>query len=116
MTNNSISLVGRAGQDPKAFEFNGKKKVVFSLGVREHKTNESGEQVASTMWVEVHAWNGIGDQVMSAISKGRQVTVEGRLAMNSFMSKTDTGEQIKKTVPIVRLSNFKISESKSQSD
>ncbi|MFN8552531.1 MAG: single-stranded DNA-binding protein [Candidatus Obscuribacterales bacterium] len=42
-----------------------------------------------TMWVNVDAWNGLGDRVLQTITKGREVVVNGRPAMSTYSKNSD---------------------------
>jgi len=102
--NNSITIVGYVGQAPHAVTFgdSGNKVVKFSVAVREFASNDGADK---TMWIDVDAWNGLGDRVLKGISKGREVLVTGRLAMSSFTKEID-GVKVQVTKPVVKLSSF----------
>jgi single stranded DNA-binding protein len=102
--NNSITIVGYVGQNPKSVSFGdtGNKVVKFSVAVKEFSSN-SDEQ--KTMWVDVDAWNGLGERVLATITKGREVVVNGRLALSSY-NKEVNGEKVQMTKPVIKLTNF----------
>jgi single stranded DNA-binding protein len=102
--NNSITIVGYVGQNPKSVSFGdtGNKVVKFSVAVKDFSSN-SDEQ--KTMWVDVDAWNGLGERVLSTITKGREVVVNGRLALSSYY-KDVNGEKVQMTKPVIKLTSF----------
>ncbi|HEY9683268.1 MAG TPA: single-stranded DNA-binding protein [Drouetiella sp.] len=101
--NNSITLVGHVGQAPHAVSFSdtNNKVVKFSIAVKEFAQGEEDK----TMWVDVDAWNGLGERAISTITKGREVVVSGRLALSTF-TKEVKGEKIQMTKPVVKLTSF----------
>ena len=100
--NNQLTIIGYAGQQPKIVSFpdTGNKVVKFSLGVREFSNNEE-----STLWIDVDAWNGLGERVMQTITKGREVLLTGRLAINVFTKEVD-GVKVEVHKPILKLTSF----------
>src|ERR1700741_4049639 len=97
--NNQLIIVGRAGQDPKKIDFpSGKSVVKFSVAVREY----AGGEEDKTLWVDVEAWNGVGENVLSTVTKGREGLFQGRLGETTFNGKD--GAAI--TKPVLRLSSF----------
>ena len=102
--NNQLTIIGRVGQDPRAVSFadTGNKVVKFSLGVTEYSNKRDEEK---TLWIDVDCWNGLGDRVLQNITKGREVLLTGRLAMNTFTKEVD-GKTIEVHKPILKLSSF----------
>lgn len=102
--NNQVTLVGHIGQDPTAYPFGdeGKQVVKFSIAVREYSPNTDEEK---TLWFDVDAWNGLGDRVMKAVTKGREVVLIGRLSLNTY-SKEISGVTVQVTKPVIKLSSF----------
>ena len=96
--NNQLTVIGRVGQEPRIVSFadTGNKVVKFSLGVTEFSNNKEDE---STLWIDVDAWNGLGERVMKTITKGREVVLMGRLAINTFTREVD-GKTIEVHKPI----------------
>jgi single stranded DNA-binding protein len=102
--NNQLTIIGRVGQDPRAVSFadTGNKVVKFSLGVTEYSSKKDEEK---TLWIDVDCWNGLGDRVMQTITKGREVLLTGRLAINTFTKEVD-GKTVEVHKPILKLSSF----------
>ena len=102
--NNSITIVGHVGKDPKTVSFGdtGNKVVKFSVGVKEF--TQKGEE-DKTMWIDVDAWNGIGDRVLKTLTKGREVVVNGRLAISPYPKEVD-GVKVQIPKPVIKLTSF----------
>lgn len=102
--NNTIQIVGYVGQDPHAisFEDTGNKVVKFSVAVKEFSANSDDNK---TLWLDVNAWNGLGDRVLKTITKGREVVIHGRLSVSTF-SKDVNGIKVEVTKPVIKLTSF----------
>lgn len=102
--NNSITIVGHVGKDPQSRDFDdtGNKVVKFSVAVKEYSSNSDE---LKTMWLDVDAWNGLGDRVLQTVTKGREVVLNGRLAMSTY-SKLVDGVTVQMTKPVIKLSSF----------
>jgi len=102
--NNQLTIIGRVGQAPRAVNFGdtNNKVVKFSLGVTEFSSKKDEE---STLWIDVDAWNGLGDRVMQTVTKGREVMLMGRLAINSYTKEVD-GRTVEVHKPIMKLTSF----------
>jgi single-strand DNA-binding protein len=102
---NSITIVGHVGNDPqsKTFEDTGNQVVRFSLAVREYSPNADK---AKPLWIEVDAWNEVADRVLKAITKGREVAIQGRLAINTYTKELKGGATVQMTKPVIKLTNF----------
>lgn len=102
--NNNLTIIGHVGKDPvaKTFSDTGNRVVKFSVAVKEYSSN-SDEQ--KTLWLEVDAWNGLGDRVLQQITKGREVVLNGRVALVTYKKELD-GVAVEVTKPIIKLSSF----------
>ena len=101
--NNTVTLAGYVGNEPVEVTFqSGKKVTQFSLGVKEFTSSEKDK----TLWIQVKAWNGNGDRVNKLITKGREVVIMGRLAMESYEKDVEGKGKEKITRPVVVLSSF----------
>jgi len=102
--NNTVMLIGRVGNKPELTTFpSGKKRVRFSLAVKEFAPDDAEAQ---TLWVTVEAWNGVAERAAATISKGREVAVNGRLALGFIDTKEKDGQSIEVQRPIVKLAGF----------
>lgn len=102
--NNCLTMVGYVGQKPEVRNFaTGNKLVKFSIGVKEFSSTDEEQK---TLWIDVEAWNGMGDRIAAAVTKGREIAVTGRLGLNSYLKDGDDGQQVEVTKPILKLSGF----------
>lgn len=99
--NNSLTVVGYVSQSAKIKRFpSGKQCVEFSVAVKEWELDDNGEN--RTLFLDVKAFNGVADRVLKTITKGREVVLNGRLAVESFTSAQ--GKEVSK--PIMKLVSF----------
>lgn len=110
--NNSITIIGHVGQQPKVVSFGdtGNKLVKFSVAVKEFSSNTDDEK---TLWLDVDAWNGLGERALKTITKGREVVVTGRLAVSTY-SKEEDGIKKEITKPVIKLTGFHLCGKKPQ--
>lgn len=92
------------GQDPHAISFDatGNKVVKFSVAVKEFSANTDDNK---TLWLDVDAWNGLGDRVPKTITEGREVVVHGRLSLSTFKKEVN-GVKVEVTKPVIKLTSF----------
>lgn len=102
--NNELMIIGRVGQTPRSVLFpdTDNKVVKFSLGVTEYSSKKEEE---TTLWIDVDAWNGLGERVLKTMTKGREVVLKGRLAINKY-TKQENGVQVEVHKPILKLTSF----------
>jgi len=83
---NTVTIVGRAGQDAdiKYFESN-KVKTTFSLAVNrwDSKTKEE-----VTDWYNIEVWDKQAEFAGEYVKKGRQVVVDGRISVSKWTDQT----------------------------
>jgi len=108
--NNSITIVGHVGQAPHSVTFGdtGNKVAKFSIAVKDFSSNTDENK---PMWIDVDAWNGLADRVLKTITKGREVVVNGRLAISTFHKEVD-GVKVQMTKPVIKLTSFHLCGSK----
>jgi single-strand DNA-binding protein len=101
--NNTLNLIGHVGQVPEVRTFDsGNKLAKFLLAVTEFGAKDEPKK---TMWVVVEAWNSAADRVIANVTKGREVAVSGRLAINTYT--VEVGDQkIEQNKPVLRMSGF----------
>lgn len=104
--NNQLTVIGRVGQAPRVKTFPGSdnKVIKFSVAVDEYSSKVDKED-QEPLWIDVDAWNGIGDRVMKTITKGREVLLTGRLAIQVYPGEKD-GKQIEIHKPVLKLLSF----------
>ncbi|MFA6555271.1 MAG: single-stranded DNA-binding protein [Candidatus Obscuribacterales bacterium] len=102
--NNSITIVGRVGQAPSSVSFGdtGNTVVKFSVAVKEFSSKTEEEK---TMWLDVDAWNGLGERAIKTITKGREIVINGRLALSNY-TKEVNGVKVQLTKPVINLTSF----------
>jgi single-strand DNA-binding protein len=87
---NRVQLIGYLGKDPETrFTPTGKKVAHFSLGVTQ-RWKSAGETKESTEWVNVEAWERLGEVAQEYLKKGSLVYVEGRLKTDRYEDKGET--------------------------
>lgn len=85
---NHVQLVGRLGANPEVKLLdNGNKLARFNIAVTETYTNKQGEKVKDIQWHAVVAWGKLADIATRILSKGAQVTVDGKLFKRSYVTK-----------------------------
>jgi single-strand DNA-binding protein len=96
---NHVQVVGRLGANPevKILE-NGKKLARFSVAVTETFINKKNEKVTNVQWHPVIAWGNLAGIAEKLLAKGTQVTVDGRLANRSYVSKEGVKRSITEIV------------------
>ena len=81
---NHIQLIGYLGRDPETrFTPTGKKVTHFSLAVSQRR-KVSGETREYTDWVNVEAWNRLGEVCQEYLKKGSLIYLEGRLKTDKY--------------------------------
>ena len=87
---NRVQLIGYLGKDPESkFTPTGKKVAHFSIAVTDRwKTN--GENREHTEWVNIEAWDRLGEICQEYLKKGSLVYVEGRLRTDKYEDKGET--------------------------
>ena len=92
---NKVLLVGRLTRDPEVTEFAGGGKVAaFGFVVNNRRLNkQSGQWEEAPVWLNLKAFNREHGRKLAdfaaTLKKGRQVLVEGRLALEEWTGKED---------------------------
>jgi single-strand DNA-binding protein len=85
---NRVQLIGRLGKDPESrFTTTGKKVTHFSLAVSSRWKNKDGEAKEYTEWVNIEAWERLGEVCQEYLKKGSLVYLEGRLKTDKYEDK-----------------------------
>jgi len=88
---NRVQLIGRLGRDPESkFTPTGKKVAHFSVAISNRWKDREGEMRESTEWVNVEAWERLGETCQEYLRKGSLVYVEGRLKTDRYETEGDT--------------------------
>ena len=97
---NRIMLIGRLTRDPELrYTANGAAVASFSLAVDRQYKNGNGER--ETDFINIVAWNKLGELCGEYLAKGKQVALEGRLQIRSYEDK----DGVKRTVAEVVADN-----------
>ncbi len=85
---NKVIIIGNVGNDPDVRYLDGGSVVAkFSVATNERYTSRTGEQVESTEWFRVEAWNDQAKTIEKYVRKGQQIYVEGRLRTETYTDK-----------------------------
>ncbi len=88
---NRVQLIGRLGKDPESrFTPTGKKVTHFSVAISNRWKDREGEMRESTEWVNVEAWERLGETCQQYLKKGSLVYVDGRLKTDKVENQGDT--------------------------
>lgn len=88
---NRVQLIGRLGKDPESrFTPTGKKVAHFSIAISNRWRDREGEMRESTEWVNVEAWERLGETCQQYLRKGSLVYVDGRLKTDKVENQGDT--------------------------
>jgi single-strand DNA-binding protein len=99
---NRVQLIGRLGKDPESrFTPTGKKVAHFSLAVSNRRKSAEGESKEFTEWVNIEAWERLGEVCAQYLHKGSLVFLEGRLKTDKY---EDKGGETKYYTKVVALS------------
>jgi single-strand DNA-binding protein len=96
---NRVQLIGRLGKDPETrFTPNGKKVAHFSLAVSQRRKTAEGDAKEYTEWVNIEAWDRLGEICSQYLHKGSLVFVEGRLKTDKYEDKAGETKYYTKVV------------------
>jgi single-strand DNA-binding protein len=88
---NRVQLIGRLGKDPEGkFTPTGKQVTHFSVAVSERWKNRDSENKEYTEWINVEAWERLGEVCSQYLRKGSLVYVEGRLKTDKYVDEGET--------------------------
>ncbi len=80
---NRIILIGRLTQDPELrYTQSGAAVASFSLAVDRQRANQAGER--ETDFINIVAWQKLGELCAQYLRKGRMAAVEGRLQIRQY--------------------------------
>ena len=84
---NRVQLIGYLGKDPESrFTPSGKKVAHFSIAVTQRwKTNSENKE--HTEWVNIEAWDRLGEICQEYLKKGSLVYLDGRLRTEKYEDK-----------------------------
>jgi len=96
---NRVQLIGYLGKDPETrFTPTGKKVAQFSLAVTNRRKSAEGEAREYTEWVNIEAWERLGEICAQYLHKGSLIFIEGRLKTDKFDDKSGETKYFTKVV------------------
>jgi single-strand DNA-binding protein len=96
---NRVQLIGYLGKDPETrFTPTGKKVAQFSLAVTNRRKSGEGEAREYTEWVNIEAWERLGEICAQYLHKGSLIFIEGRLKTDKFDDKSGETKYFTKVV------------------
>jgi single-strand DNA-binding protein len=105
---NTVKLIGNVGSEVNVLSFENGKKASFSLATTESYTNKKNEEVKNTAWHNVVAWGKIAEICEDLVSKGKLVSIEGKLNYRNYVNKEE------KTVYVTEIIAYRVSEVEKQ--
>lgn len=88
MADNSVTLVGNLTRDPELrFTTGGKGIASFGLAVN-RRYQQNGEWVEKVSFFNCTAWDALGENAASSMTKGMRVIVTGRLEQREYEDST----------------------------
>lgn len=82
---NQCQFIGRLGNDPDSrFMTNGKAVTSFSIAVGSKWKNKEGQRQESTEWVNITAFDKLGEICGQYLKKGSQVFVSGKMKTEKY--------------------------------
>jgi single-strand DNA-binding protein len=101
---NTVKLIGNVGNEVNVLTFDNGKKASFSLATNETYTNKKNEEVKNTTWHNVVAWGKVAEVCADLVSKGKLVSIEGKLNYRNYVNKEN------KTVYVTEIIANKVTE------
>ncbi len=101
---NTVKLIGNVGIEVNVLTFDNGKKASFSLATNETYTNKKNEEVKNTTWHNVVAWGKVAEVCADLVSKGKLVSIEGKLNYRNYVNKEN------KTVYVTEIIANKVTE------
>ena len=84
MSINSVTLMGRVGQDPQIRTAGQSKVAQFSLATGGKYTTKEGKEIDDTAWHSIVAWRNLAELAEKYIRKGSQILVIGRVTYRMY--------------------------------
>jgi single-strand DNA-binding protein len=98
---NRVQLIGRLGKDPESHHTpTGKKVAQFSLAVSNRRKSAEGETKEYTEWVNIEAWERLGEICAQYLHKGSLIFLEGRLKTDKVDDKSGGTKYYTKVVAL----------------
>ena len=89
MSNPTVTIVGRIGQDPEAIGSNGLRlRVATNDRVKNDSTGEWEDK--NTSWWTVKAWKRLAEQSIDVLKKGQEVIIVGKVYEENWTDREGT--------------------------
>ena len=89
MSNPTVTIVGRIGQDPEAIGSNGLRlRVATNDRVKNDSTGEWEDK--NTSWWTVKAWKRLAEQSIDILKKGQEVIIVGKVYEENWTDREGT--------------------------
>ncbi len=105
---NKVTLVGNVGKEVNMRNFENGKLASFTMVTKETYTNKKNEEVTSNTWHNLVAFGKVADVCQRMISKGKLISVEGKINHRSYKNKED------KLVYVTEIQVYKVQEVKEE--
>jgi len=89
---NKVYLMGNLCRDVEVRSVGPTSVAKIRLAVNESYTAKSGEKVEKTVYVDIDAWDKLGENCARMVGKGSSVLVEGKLQLDEWEDK-ETGKK-----------------------
>ena len=90
---NRVHLLGRITQDIELkYTQKGTAVASVNLAINRHRTDDNGNKIEETTFVEVQVWGRQAELASQYLAKGREVYFEGRLQLDQWEDK-QTGQK-----------------------
>lgn len=85
---NKVQLIGNLGKTPEVKILEGDKKMVrFSMATNETWHDRAGRKETETTWHNIVAWGKVAELAEKYLTKGQEVSVEGKLVNRTYNDK-----------------------------
>jgi len=101
---NKVTLTGNVGKELNVRSFENGKLASFTMVTKETYKNRKNEEVESKTWHNLVAFGKVAEVCERLITKGKRVTVEGKLNYRSYKNKED------KMVYVTEIQVYKVQE------
>lgn len=82
---NTVTLIGRLGQDPETQEAGGSTVTKFSIATSQRWKDKDGNQQERTEWHNCEAWGKVGSEVIQKyVQKGHQLALSGEIRYDKY--------------------------------
>lgn len=86
---NTVKLIGNVGKEVEVKDTVNSKLAKFSLATNEKYTNREQKEVQNTTWHNIIAWGKTAQTCQELLSKGKFVSVEGKINYRSYQNAQD---------------------------